>query len=238
MRSSPTEAWLSRSSQCLAIALRAVARWAHSRAQPPYIIAGSAPDRKRCDERRHVAILAFVLFAVFPLPVLADEASGNFLLRLFDQVCVPNIGRPEKIRAWAAARHLETVSAPAALAIFVGDGTKGAAWAVPSSIGSFALSIRGTTQACAVWASRADTKEVEAGFIRLMEGVRRPGLDVNIESDTTSATASGQARALLYTVWPTSPTSQPWGFTFMLVTAERPGGPFQASIQGAVASRP
>jgi hypothetical protein len=53
---------------------------------------------------------------------------------------------------------------PAALEVFVGKGGKGAAWEVPAKLGNFALSIRGTTEACAVWARGADPEAVQSLF--------------------------------------------------------------------------
>ena len=183
----------------------------------------------------HRAILIAVLVVSAPASTLADEPNANFVLRLFMDACVPNMGQPEKTRAWAAERHLQEVSAPAALGVFVGAGTKGSAWAVPSSLGSFALSIRGTTEACAVWARTADPAEVAVGFKKLMDGVKRPGLDVGIDSDTTTSTPVGQARSLVYHVWPSSGQA---GFAFTMLTAEHAGGAFQGSIQVARATRP
>jgi hypothetical protein len=98
----------------------------------------------------HRIILTAILIIAAPAFAVADKPNANFALRLFIDACVPNMGQPDKTRAWAAERHLQEVSAPAALEVFVGAGTKGSAWAVPSSLGSFALSIRGTTEACAV----------------------------------------------------------------------------------------
>jgi hypothetical protein len=174
------------------------------------------------------------LFALVPLPALADDPKANTVLHVFMDACIPNMGQPDKIRAWAEDQHLQEISAPAALEVFVGAGAEGAAWAVPSPLGSFALSIRGVTEACAVWARAADPDDVAAGFKKLMEGVSRPGLDVGIDSDTTATTPVGQAHSIVYHLWPSSGKS---GYAFTLLTAEHPGGAFQASIQVAPASR-
>jgi hypothetical protein len=179
-----------------------------------------------------VAVLA--LFVANVPTTFANEPAANFVARLFIDVCVPNMGNSEKVRMWASQRQLKEVSAPAALEVFVGPGPNGDAWAVPSQYGSFALSIRGTTEACAAWAHLADPIEVEGLFRQIMEGVKRPGLDVGVESDTTVATAFGAAHSLVYHVWPTSGNV---GFAFTLLTAERPGAPFQASLQVAKATR-
>jgi hypothetical protein len=101
-------------------------------------------------------------------------------------VCVPNLGQPLKVREWARERSLGEIQNPTALGVFVGPGDKGIAWAIPTAEGNFALSIRGTTQACAVWARSASPKEVLIWFNELIEGVRRPGIEVTVDKDTVS----------------------------------------------------
>jgi hypothetical protein len=127
------------------------------------------------------------------------------------------------------------VTDPTALGLFVGAGDKGGAWAVPSRVGNFALAIRGQTQGCAVWARIAHPGEVEANFVRIIEGVKRPGLKVDIERDSTSPSPVGQARVLAYSIFANNARK---GFVFTMLTAERPGGAFQASLQVAQSSLP
>jgi hypothetical protein len=111
-----------------------------------------------------ILITLFLAFAV-ALPAAAeDDAATTFLVKLFNNACVPNMGRADQIRKWAEDRHLAAIDNPTALRVFVGAGGKGAAWALPSPAGSFALSIRGTTEACAVWARNADLAAVEKDF--------------------------------------------------------------------------
>jgi hypothetical protein len=179
---------------------------------------------------RTPAAVALLLAAV--QPAAAIDPAAEFLSKLFINVCVPNLGQPTKVREWAEQHHLEQIQSPAALGLFVGPGGKGAAWAVPAAEGSFVVSIRGLTQACAVWARTADPREVMTNFKRIVEGVKRPGIDVTIDKDTVSPSAAGEARALVYNVTaPGAPTS----FEFTMLTAERPGGAFQASMQAAKA---
>jgi hypothetical protein len=175
------------------------------------------------------ATLAGLLTAT--LPAAADPAA-DFLAKLFITVCVPNLGQPMKVRDWAEQRRLQQIQDPVALGIFVGPGDQGAAWAIPAAEGSFVLSIRGTTQACAVWARAADPSEVIKSFRTIIDGVRRPGIEVTVDQDIVSATPIGEAHSLVYNVTaPNAPTS----FEFTLLTAERPGGAFQASMQAAKA---
>jgi hypothetical protein len=178
---------------------------------------------------RILTVVALLLIAV--QPATADPAAA-FLTKLFIEVCVPNLGQPAKVREWAEQHHLGQIQSPTALAVFVGPGGNGAAWAVPAAAGSFALSIRGMTRGCAVWARAADPGEVMTNFKTIVEGVKRPGIEVTVDKDTVSPSPVGEAHALVYNVTaPSAPTS----FEFTLLTAERPGGAFQASLQAAQA---
>jgi hypothetical protein len=119
------------------------------------------------------------------------------------------------------------------LGLFVGPGGNGAAWAVPTAVGKFALSIRGMSQACAVWAQAANPDEVETYFKTLVENVKRSGVILSVDKDTVSPSPVGNVHALVYNVTrPNAPTS----FEFTMLTAQRPGGAFQASMQAARAS--
>lgn len=162
---------------------------------------------------------------------VADDASASFVTRLFINVCVPNVGQAENVRAWALEKKLAEVTAPSALEVFVGAGDGGAAWAVPTSFGSFALSIRGKTHACAVWARAADPVEVEANFRKILEGVARPGLVVKVVKDDNAPGPTGVIHTLVYGV--SGASNEGRGNLYTLQTAEKTGGAFQATLQAA-----
>lgn len=161
---------------------------------------------------------------------IAADPSANIVIKIFIDACVPNMGRPDQVRAWATDKHLAPVTADAALAVFVGPGTHGNAWAVPSNAGSFALSIRGITQACAVWARAADPGEVEALYKKLILGAAQPGLEITTILGKSDPTPAGQARSLVYHLKAQGASS---GFVFTMLTAEHAGSAFQASLQVA-----
>ena len=177
--------------------------------------------------------MLIVLLALSGIPnsAVAEDASANFLVKLFATVCIPNVGQPDKVRAWAAEKHLPEVTAPVALDVFVGPGGKGTAWAAPSTVGSFALSIRGTSEACAVWARDAAPADVEALFRTILEGAKRPGVDVSVVKDTRDPSPSGVIHTLVYSV--SGADKLRGGLLYTMQTAERPGGPFQRSLQAA-----
>jgi hypothetical protein len=164
--------------------------------------------------------------------VFAADPGATIITKLYIDVCVPNMGKPDQVRAWAADKHLPPITAETALAVFVGPGAQGGAWFVPSDAGSFVVSIRGTTAACAVWARTADPNEVESTFTKLIQSVARPGIDTTKMEDKTVDSSFGRARSLIYSIkMPDSPQS----FIFTMLTVERPGGAFQASLQLAKA---
>ena len=185
--------------------------------------------------RTPIQKLALLLVATLALgseaAFAADPAAG-FVVGLFAKACIPNMGQPSKVEAWADNWHLHEITDPAPLRVFVGDGSEGKAWAVPAQYGSFALSIRGTTHACAVWARAAAPDEVEADFKRIIEGSKRPGLNVTVIADRSSSSPAGRVHELVYQL---SAAGAPTGFLLTMVTAERPGGAFQASLQVAAA---
>jgi hypothetical protein len=185
---------------------------------------------------RGVLLLVLLAVSATPQSAIADDTSANFLLRLFMNVCIPNVGQPERVRAWAAEKHLQEITNPIALHVFVGSGGKGVAWAVPAAFGSFALSVRGETEGCATWAQVANPAEVEGYFRKIVEGAARPGVDVGVVKDNRDPSPSGTVHTVVYSVSGTD--KEKGGFLYTMVTAERSGGPFQASLQAARFARP
>jgi hypothetical protein len=182
--------------------------------------------------RMNLAVATSLLLATVQ-PAAAAGPAAQFLVKLFNTVCVPNLGQPTKVREWAQEHHLAQVQNPEALNVFVGSG-EGSAWAIlDEEGGKFALSIRGATQACAVWAQTADPGEVLLSFKQTIEGIRRPDVQITVEKDTASPSPLGEVRVLVYNVAaPGAPTS----VEYTLLTTERTGGAFQASMQAAKAS--
>jgi hypothetical protein len=184
------------------------------------------------------SVWLFVLLAAIVIPGSAagEDASANFIVQLFITACIPNVGQPDKVRAWAADQHLEAVKNPIALNVFVGSGRNGAAWMVPSAVGRFAVSIRGSTEACAVWARAASPGDVETLFRKIVEGAERPGIDVSVVKDARDQSSYGTIHTLIYSVSGTE--KQLGGFLYTMQTTERAGGPFQVSLQAGHFSTP
>ena len=177
---------------------------------------------------RLVAALLASGFSLSAVPAYAYDAAANTVTKLFMDGCLNNLGRPDATKAWAKAAGLQDITSTPFLKLFVGDGDKGGAWAFVTDAGHFAVSIRGTSQGCVAWAQAANPAETRANFQRLMEGVPRSGLTVTKVEDSGKETSFGQFRNLTYRVMPNQGSI---GEEFILLTADRSGGPFQISIE-------
>src|SRR5262249_39406060 len=118
------------------------------------------------------------------------------------------------------------------LNVFVGAGRNGAAWTVPSSVGSFALSIRGSTEACAVWAKAAGPGDVEALFRKIVEGAAGPGVDVSVVKDARDRSRHGTIHTLINRFPGTVTKKNGAESLYPRKTADHPGAPFRVPRRG------
>ncbi|MCG1017588.1 MULTISPECIES: hypothetical protein [Burkholderiaceae] len=181
---------------------------------------------------RVVLFLALALSLTSHTAFAADLAAHT-VVRLFIDACIPNMGKPEDVRKWAEKMNLREITDPIPLYVFVGEGKKGKAWAVPTRYGNFALAIRGQTQACAVYAQAAKADEVESMFRKIVEGSKRPGMNFDVLEDKTLEEPTGNTRVLVYEL---SAIGASTGFVFIMLTTEHPDGAFQASLRVAAAN--
>lgn len=72
------------------------------------------------------SLMPLVMLAIAQ-PAAAADPAAQFITKLFINVCVPNLGQPAGVRQWAQAHRLPQIDSPAALGVFVGNGSKGAA---------------------------------------------------------------------------------------------------------------
>jgi hypothetical protein len=178
-------------------------------------------------------VLLTICVLIPPTASVADD-NANYLVTMFNKACIPNIGRSAEVKKWAEDHHLPVITSPAALQLFVGDNTtgEGVAWDISTSaLGRFALSIRGLTQACTVYAEKADAAAVESMFTKEVVGATRPGIEVRKDSEKKADSHFGVAKQLIYIVTATGNTER--GYELILTTVEHPGGAFQASLQVA-----
>jgi hypothetical protein len=198
----------------------------------------------------------------------AQDTNAAYLQRLFAAACLSNLGNPEGTRKWAMDHHLAAITDPASFRVFAGPGAEPpdstaptgstdpgsttptaptepgspaasrvqpAAWSVPGP-GSqwFALSLRGAIGACAVWAQQVDPQQVLSDFLKGVADPANPAVTVQKVGEKISTTPFGTLTMLLYLI----EGKAPGGFLFTVVTAERTGGAFQASLQVAPISVP
>ena len=177
------------------------------------------------------SLAALMLFAASP--ARAGDYNAEAAFRLFTATCVRSLGLPAEVRTWAAESRLAPIPEPSALSTFVGPGPKGAAWVLPSPNNRrFTLSIRGGTGTCAVWAEAGDPETAEELFRKMVEGAKRPGVDISTESDEHFTTSTGKARLLTMGVADTTGE----GYQFTLMAGDRTGtffsgAPVQLSMQ-------
>jgi hypothetical protein len=183
-----------------------------------------------------VALICAASIAAPPARAEEDfDYNANEAFRLFSNTCLRYLGVPDDIRRWAARSRLVPITDTDILTMVVGAGTKGNAWALPSSSGqAFTLSIRSNTQACAVWAERADPVAVETLFKQMVNGAAKanPGVTLTTDIDDTLPTKSGRGRMLTMTV----ADKDGEGYLFNLIAGDQPGTmffdkPIQVSMQ-------
>lgn len=170
-------------------------------------------------------VVAFLAGAILATePASAGDASAAFLANLFVEACVPHLGQPDQVREWALSRGLKRIEEAKGRAAVVGSGGKGEAWSVPSADGSFALSLRGETGSCAVWAQKTAAADALSLFQTLVESVAGAGVDLHVERDE-----AGAGRRLL-----TYEAEAPGAgavFEFTLLTLDRPDALYQAMME-------
>jgi hypothetical protein len=175
-----------------------------------------------------IAALSFGVAATGS-PAAADDPNAVALTKLFIDVCVPNMSNPAGVRAWAEAHSLPRVEDPKWVDAFVGAGNPGGAWVTQIGGSHFAISNWGPTQACAVWAQAADPSDVESNFRRLIMGI--PGLTPRVDADRTIQPDQPGGRSLRQLAYNIRAPGANSSYEFLMLTTERPGGVFQASLK-------
>jgi hypothetical protein len=174
-----------------------------------------------------VATCATSVAAAAQTPPSPPVQTANGLLDLFSQACMKNLGKPDGVRAWAADHHLTSIGKPDALQVY-GGGDGGAVWAVATPAEPFVLALRASTQACAVFADKADPQTIEIYVGDLMQALKQTGRPVALLKNDQTPTSFGNRHGLVYAVgggsWPTLQV-------YTVITNERPGGPYQATVQ-------
>ena len=144
--------------------------------------------------------------------------------QLFTDACLAHIGHPDQVRAWAADNQLNVITDPASLHDYAGDGPKGGAWQLRDNEGNLLLSIRAESEACAVWARKADPADAAEVFKGAIEALKQPDSNMAVTGDETPSTPRGKAHVLKYELFT---PSTGMAAVFSMITAAQAGGPYQ-----------
>lgn len=147
-----------------------------------------------------IGVLVLSFFSV-RMDVYAQDNSAdqqaNFLTRLFFDTCAKYPGQNAKVSA--SVKQNNFVRANDYFSKAVLQNQPGEVWGVPNHIGQFVVVLTGKYQ-CSVWARRAAAKLVNENFEKLIRGLPRPGLKVDLMIDKITDSKNGSFRQLGYFV--------------------------------------
>jgi hypothetical protein len=124
----------------------------------------------------------------------ADQ-QANAAARLFMDACTANLGDEPKLKAWIRQNKLRPTDPGFSQKVL--QGQPGEVWSATSQVGDF-LVVMGSPYRCAVWARRANARLAVEHFQKLVKGVERPGLSVNLEKDQEFQGQGGKYRQVTY----------------------------------------
>jgi len=175
------------------------------------------------------------LFAINP--VWADPGA-SVMTQLFSKVCLPDTRPPAwmRVAVWVLQQHLPEITNPKARKVYVGEGPNGKAWWLRGKDTETVLALRSEGM-CAVYAGSADPVALDNYFDGIMKDLSKKGPVTTPLPDRYTPSAYGMRvrKARVFT----SPDKHTDIF-FLLITDERPGGPYQGTLQvsmGADASK-
>lgn len=174
--------------------------------------------------------LFFCLFSLL-LPILthAEDPRANSLVLVFTEVCLPNVGNPDAVYAWAAEKKLAPVTNPEGRKVFVGDGNEGAAWFFRVADITAVLSIRSQTKTCAIYGEKADVEAFQKWFDSIVSTIVGGGAKATTLMDQDQVGEFGHhvGKMILLKGFEKPPA---WR-VMTLITNERPGGAYQVTMQ-------
>jgi hypothetical protein len=171
--------------------------------------------------------IAMALALAAPVQASADPAS-DYLVKLFREACLPNIGHPEAVSTWATAQNLDAVANPEAIFMFVGRKSPGSAWLAHNASGAFALAVRAYPPSCVTYALNARASDVESGFTAIVAEQTKPDRQPRLEQDKMIPSPQGKIHSIVYRL--PAVEGQP-EYALTVAVSERPGGPFMGMIQ-------
>lgn len=157
------------------------------------------------------------------------DRKPEFFAKLYAQTCMKHFGKPDALRNELTTNKLLELPPQKAEAFLA--GSPGTAWAIPSPLGEFVVSLR-RDNVCAVYARRAETTEVERRFVDLVSK-SPPPLVVEKLRDERSGSPNGPTHTISYAWF--RPQAKP-KLLFTLTTAASPTAQIQAMASLAMAA--
>jgi len=145
----------------------------------------------------------------------ADQ-QANAAARLFMDACAANLGDEPKLKGWIRENRLRPTDPGFSQKVL--QGQPGEVWSATSQVGDF-LVVVGSPYRCAVWARRADAPLAVEHFQRLIKGVERPGLSVNLAKDQEFQGQGGKYRQVAYILKKQGATA---GWAMLATVSESP----------------
>lgn len=175
---------------------------------------------------KRLGVVLSLCLSAAAVPAHADDRTGaTDLLAMFDQGCVKAHGQADATRRWAAAQNMTQLTHPEGLRLFAG-GPEGAAWFTTAKSTPLVLALR-ASGVCAVFAERADPATLSAIYDVMIATLEWAGSSINRLPDQTQDTSHGVRTVRVALAGDKDRVTQ----TLMLMAEEKPGAPFQATLQ-------
>jgi hypothetical protein len=135
---------------------------------------------------------------VAPKPAPSPAEISRAALVAYGDGCAAHVGHAVEMNTWAQQNHF--VPAPPRVVALFAARAASTAWIVPGPGVSLALVAQQDGLLCHVYAQHADVDLARALFVKLMEGVRRPGLLVEQKQDAEVVRGDRRVRVVAYMV--------------------------------------
>ena len=172
-------------------------------------------------------IIVAILFASLALPRLAYGLTIRDIGDLFAQACISSVAEPAAVKSWVLANHLSAITNPNGLREFA--GSTGVAWQLITSDNVYVIAVRQPNSGCAVFAERADPSVSARQFNAITAALPK---ELGTAKVLATKTAQGQQGLRTMRVAAGMDDSDKViKSMMMIITEERFGGPYQATMQ-------
>lgn len=162
--------------------------------------------------------------------ITQPDQQANVATRLFMDACTANMGDEPKLKAWILQNKLRPTDT--AFSQKVLQGQPGEVWSATNQVGDF-LVVVGSPFRCSIWARRANARLAVENFQKLVKGIERPGLSVNLEKDQEFQGRGGKYRQIAYKLKKQGSVA---GLVMLATTSESATAEVQVRLTIAVAN--